>query len=55
MYFVNNKMKGAWSLINVHSNVHIVNENQYIFNNIFLVREIELHRLPENILVLSTD
>jgi len=38
LYFANNKMKGAWSLINMHSNVHLINANQYVVN-IFLVRE----------------
>lgn len=38
LYFVNKKMKGAWSLMNMHSNMYIINAKQYIFN-IFLVRE----------------
>lgn len=28
LYFANNKMKGVWTLINMHSNVHIINAKQ---------------------------
>lgn len=30
LHFANNKLKGAWSLVNMHFNVCIINTKQYI-------------------------
>lgn len=39
LYFANNNIKGAWSLINMHCYTHIINAKQYLFSDIFLLRE----------------